>query len=112
MRSFVCFLIVFLSSTRLDAGISEIIGDVENPNGQPFMMSLGIEKNVHSFTYYDQSTFYVILPVSNIITLKYRENVIYKEDMVVLQSEHDKIQNLDKHYSLEFHLPLYKLWEK
>ena len=110
MKSF--SLIVFLSAGVLNAGINEIVRGVDNPNGQPFMMSVGIEKNVHSFKYYDQSTFYVTLPVSNIITLKYRENVIYQEDMVVLQSEHDKIQNLDKHYSLEFHLPLYKLWEK
>ena len=106
------FLIVFLSIGALNSGINEIVRGVDNPNGQPFMMSVGIEKNVHSFKYYDQSTFYVTLPVSNIITLKYRENVIYQENMVVLQSEHDKIQNLDKHYSLEFHLPLYKLWEK
>jgi hypothetical protein len=54
----------------------------------------------------------VTLPVSNIVTLKYRENVTYQEDMVVLQSQHDMIQDLDKHYSLELHLPLYKLWEK
>ena len=106
------FLIVFLSIGALNAGINEIVRGVDNPNGQPFMMSVGIEKNVHSFKYYDQSTFYVTLPVSNIITLKYRENVIYQEDMVVLQSEHNKIQNLDKHYSLELHLPLYRLWEK
>ena len=112
MKHFICFLTVLFFFGRLDAGLSNFVSDVENPNGQPFMMSLGIEKNVHSFKYYDQSTFYVTLPVSNIITLKYRENVVYQENMIVLQSEHDKILELDKHYSVEFHLPLYKLWEK
>jgi len=112
MKRFICSLIIFLTLTRLDAGISEFVSSAENPNGQPFMMSLGIEKNVHSFKYYDQSTFYVTLPVSNILTLRYRENVVYQEDMIVLQSNHDKILELDKHYSLELHLPLYKLWEK
>ena len=112
MKRFICFLTVLFFLSRLDAGLSNFVSNVENPNGQPFMISLGIEKNVQSFKYYDQSTFYVTLPVSNIITLKYRENVVYQEDMIVLQSEHDKILELDKHYSLEFHLPIYKLWEK
>jgi hypothetical protein len=104
-------LTVFLLVGLLSAGFSEFIKEANNPNGEPFMMSVGIEKNVHSFKYYDQSTFYVTLPVSNIVTLKYRENVTYYEDMMVLQSQHDMIQELDKHYSLEFHLPLYKLWK-
>ena len=26
----------------------------ENPNGEPFLISLGIEKNIHSLKYYDQ----------------------------------------------------------
>ena len=104
-------LTVFLLVGSLSAGFSEFIKEANNPNGEPFMMSVGIEKNVHSFKYYDQSTFYVTLPVSNIVTLKYRENVTYHEDMVVLQSDHDMIQELDKHYSLEFHFPLYKLWK-
>lgn len=104
-------LTVFLLVGLLSAGFNEFIKEANNPNGEPFMMSVGIEKNVNSFKYYNQSTFYVTLPVSNIVTLKYREHVTYQEDMVVLQSQHDMIQNLDKHYSLEFHLPLYKLWE-
>jgi len=112
MKHFICFLTVLFFLSRLDAGLSDFVSDVENPNGQPFMMSLGIEKNIHSFKYYDHSTFYLTIPVSNIITFKYRENVVYQEEMVILQSEHDKIQNLDKHYSLEFHLPVYKLWKK
>ena len=104
-------LTVFLLVGSLSAGFSEFIKEANNPNGEPFMMSVGIEKNVHSFKYYDQSTFYVTLPVSNIVTLKYRENVTYQEDMVILQSQHDKIDALDKHYSMELHLPLYKLWK-
>ena len=104
-------LTVFLLVGLLSAGFSEFIKEANNPNGEPFMMSVGIEKNVHSFKYYNQSTFYVTLPVSNIVTLKYRENVTYQEDMVVLQSQHDKIDALDKHYSMELHLPLYKLWK-
>jgi hypothetical protein len=95
----------------LNAGFSEFIKEASNPNGEPFMMSVGVEKNVHSFKYYDQSTFYVTLPMSNIMTFKYRENVTYEEDMVVMLSDHNKINTLDKHYSLEFHLPLYKLWK-
>ena len=102
--------VLLITVATLSAGISEFIKEVSNPNGEPFMVSLGIEKNVHSFKYYDQSTFYVTLPVSNIITLKYRENVAYQENMIVFQSEHDMIQALDKHYTLELHLPLYKIW--
>ena len=83
-----------------------------NPNGKPFLVSLGIEKNIQSFKYYDKSTFYITVPISDMMTFKYRENVSYTDQMVVLQSEHDKIENLDKHYTLEFHLPLYKIWEK
>lgn len=102
--------VLLITVATLSAGISEFIKEVSNPNGEPFMVSLGIEKNVHSFKYYDQSTFYVTLPVSNIVTLKYRENVTYQENMIVFQSEHDMIQTLDKHYTLELHLPLYKIW--
>ena len=102
--------VLLITVAALSAGISEFIKEVSNPNGEPFMVSLGIEKNVHSFKYYDQSTFYVTLPVSNIVTLKYRENVVYQENMIVFQSEHDMIQTLDKHYALELHLPLYKIW--
>ena len=102
--------VLLITVATLSAGISEFIKEVSNPNGEPFMVSLGIEKNVHSFKYYDQSTFYVTLPVSNIVTLKYRENVAYQENMIVFQSEHDMIQTLDKHYTLELHLPLYKIW--
>lgn len=102
--------VLLITVATLSAGISEFIKEVSNPNGEPFMVSLGIEKNVHSFKYYDQSTFYVTLPVSNIVTLKYRENVAYQENMIVFQSEHDMIQTLDKHYALELHLPLYKIW--
>ena len=85
--------------------------EYENPNGKPFLISIGIEKNVHSLKYYDQSTFYLTAPISKLISLKYRENVKYEEDMVVLQSKHDKILYLDKHYALEFHLPFYALFK-
>ena len=102
--------VLLITVATLSAGISEFIKEGSNPNGEPFMVSLGIEKNVHSFKYYDQSTFYVTLPVSNIVTLKYRENVAYQENVIVFQSEHDMIQTLDKHYALELHLPLYKIW--
>ncbi len=102
--------VLLITVATLSAGISKFIKEVSNPNGEPFMVSLGIEKNVHSFKYYDQSTFYVTLPVSNIVTLKYKENVAYQENMIVFQSEHDMIQTLDKHYTLELHLPLYKIW--
>ena len=83
-----------------------------NPHGKPFLVSLAIEKNIQSFKYYDESTFYITLPISDLVTLKYRENVSYKNQMIVLQSEHDMIETLDKHYTVEFHLPLYKIWEK
>ena len=102
-------IVIFLSI--LNAGFSEFVKEVDNPNGEPFMVSLGIEKNVNSFKYYNESSFYVTLPLSNIMTFKYRENVTYEEDMVVMLSDHDKINTLDKHYSFEFHLPLYKLWK-
>ncbi|MAA51367.1 MAG: hypothetical protein CMG76_02455 [Candidatus Marinimicrobia bacterium] len=102
-------IVIFLGI--LKAGFSEFVKEVDNPNGEPFMVSLGIEKNVHSFKYYNESSFYVTLPLSNIMTFKYRENVTYDEDMVVMLSDHDKINTLDKHYSLEFHLPLYKIWK-
>ena len=35
----------------------------------------------------------------------------YSEDMIVLKSEHDKIEHLDKHYSLEIHLPVFALFK-
>ena len=104
-------IVIVIFVGMLNAGFSEFIKEASNPNGEPFMMSVGVEKNVHSFKYYDQSTFYVTLPMSNIMTFKYRENVTYEEDMVVMLSDHNKINTLDKHYSLEFHLPLYKLWK-
>ena len=105
------FVAIVIFAGMLNAGFGEFIKEASNPNGEPFMMSMGVEKNVRSFKYYDQSTFYVTLPVSNIMTFKYRENVTYEEDMVVMLSDHGKINTLDKHYSLEFHLPLYKLWK-
>ena len=84
--------------------------DYENPNGEPFLISIGIEKNVDPFKYYNESSFYVTAPINKMLTFKYRENVIYSEDMIILQSEHDKIQHLDKHYCLEFHLPVFALF--
>ena len=105
------FIVIAIFTGMIYAGFSEFVKELDNPNGEPFMVSLGIEKNVHSFKYYNESSFYVILPLSNIMTFKYRENVTYEEDMVVMLSDHDKINTLDKHYSFEFHLPLYKLWK-
>ena len=105
------FVAKVIFAGMLNAGFSEFVKEADNPNGEPFMVSMGIEKNVHSFKYYNESSFYVTLPVSNILTFKYRENVAYEEDMVVMLSDHDKINSLDKYYSLEFHLPLYKLWK-
>ena len=83
----------------------------ENPNGEPFLISVGIEKNIDSFKFYNQSSFYITAPINRLITFKYRENVTYSEKMVILKSEHDKIQFLDKYYSLEFHLPLFALFK-
>ena len=85
--------------------------DYENPNGNPFLISIGIEKNIDSFKYYNESSFYVIAPISKLITFKYRESVKYSEDMTILKSEHDKIEHLDKHYSLELHLPIFALFK-
>ena len=94
------------------AGFGDLFkSDFDNPNGEPLLVSIGVEKNIHSFRYYDQSTFYITAPISRMITLKYRENVKYKEDMIVLQSEHSKILYLDKHYALEFHLPLFAFFK-
>ena len=110
------FLSIFMILTSgLNAGIGKYYNNLnsgENPNGEPFLISLGIENNIHSFKYYDESTFYVTLPISNILTIKYRENVQYQDDVIILKSEHDMIESLDKHYTLEFHLPLYKFWKK
>tara|TARA_B100000579_G_C22049924_1_gene496506 strand:+ start:166 stop:501 length:336 start_codon:yes stop_codon:yes gene_type:complete len=83
----------------------------DNPNGKPFLISIGIEKNIDSFKYYNESSFYVTAPINKLITFKYRENVKYLYDMIILKSEHDKIQSLDKHYSLEVHLPIFALFQ-
>tara|TARA_B100000959_G_C14681971_1_gene500998 strand:- start:215 stop:553 length:339 start_codon:yes stop_codon:yes gene_type:complete len=112
MKRLIFVLISILLSAFVNADINDFLKNNENPNGEPFVVSIGIEKNIHSFKYYDQSTFYVTLPISAILTFKYRENVQYQEDMVVLKSEHDMIESLDKHYALELHLPIYKLWDK
>jgi hypothetical protein len=105
-------LIFLLSFTFIFSGFNDLFNiDYENPNGDPFLISLGIEKNVDSFKYYNESSFYVIAPISKLLTLKYRESVQYSEDMIILKSEHNKIQNLDKHYSLELHLPVFALFK-
>ena len=70
-----------------------------------------IEKNINEFKYYNESSFNITVPISKLITLKYVENVKYSEDMIVLQSEHDMIEHLDKYYSLEMHLPLFELFK-
>ena len=111
MKTISIYIFVFLLSF-LEAGTSDFFKNNENPNGKPFVLSLGLEKNIHSFKYYNESTFYLTLPLSNILTLKYRENVQYGEDMEVFKSKHDMIELLDKHYALELHLPIYKLWNK
>ena len=112
MKRLIFILISISSIAFLSADINNFFKNNENPNGEPFVVSIGIEKNISSFKHYDQSTFYVTLPISDILTLKYRENVQYQEDMVLLQSEHDMIEFLDKHYALELHLPIHKLWNK
>tara|TARA_Y100001968_G_C19218902_1_gene648670 strand:+ start:367 stop:702 length:336 start_codon:yes stop_codon:yes gene_type:complete len=105
-------LIPMLLLTFVFSGISNPFKvDYENPNGEPFLISIGIEKNINSFKYYNQSSFYVTAPINKMLTLKYRENVKYSDDMIVLKSEHDKIQYLDKHYSLELHLPVFALFQ-
>ena len=83
----------------------------ENPNGQPLLISMGIEKNINSFKYYNESSFYITAPISKLVTLKYRENVIYSEEMAILKSDHNKIQNLSKHYSIELHIPMFALFK-
>ena len=112
MKRLIFILISISSIAFLSGDINNFFKNNENPNGEPFVVSIGIEKNIRSFKHYDQSTFYVTLPISDILTLKYRENVQYQEDMLVLQSEHDMIESLDKHYALELHLPIHKLWNK
>ena len=104
-------LIMLIGNLVFPGMLDELLKDSENPNGEPFLLSLGIEKNIHSFKYYNESTFYITLPLSKMVTIKYRENVSYQEDMAFLKSEHDMIENLDKHYSLELHLPIYKIWK-
>ena len=105
-------LIFLLSFTFIFSGFNDLFNiDYENPNGDPFLISLGIEKNVDSFKYYNESSFYVIAPISKLLTFKYRESVQYSKDMIILKSEHNKIQNLDKHYSLELHLPVFALFK-
>ena len=104
-------ILFLLSFTFLFSGISNPFNaDYENPNGDPFLISIGVEKNIDSFKYYNESSFYITAPISKLITFKYRENVKYSEDMIVLKSEHDKILHLDKHYSLELHLPVFALF--
>ncbi len=110
MKQLILVFVLFL--TFPNAAINDFFKDSENPNGEPFVLSLGIEKNVHSFKYYNESTFYVTLPISRVLTVRYRENVQYQEDMEVFKSKHDMIQNLDKHYALELHLPIHKIWNK
>ena len=113
MKRIILILALMISINTLYANIFQNLNSmVENPNGEPFLISLGIEKNIDSFKYYNESTFYITLPISKILTIKYRENVQYQDDMIILKSEHNMIESLDKHYALEFHLPLYKLWEK
>ena len=105
------YLSILILFNSIFAGFNDFFkAEYENPNGEPFLVSLGIEKNVSSFKFYDQSTFYVTAPINKLITLKYRENVKYTEQMVILKSEHEKIDYLDKHYSLELHLPIYALF--
>ena len=102
---FICFIVLYFFSVVLHAN------EFKNPNGKPFLVSFGIEKNIDSFKYYNESSYYVTIPISNMITFKYRENVKYSQDMVVLKSEHDKIDFYDRYYSLEMHLPVYKLFK-
>lgn len=105
-------LIFLLSLTFIFPGFKSLSNiDYENPNGDPFLISIGIEKNVDSFKYYNQSSFYIIAPISKLLTFKYRESVEYSQDMIILKSEHNKIENLDKHYSLELHLPVFALFK-
>ena len=109
MKKIIC-IVVMLSMSF--AGIKEFLNsEYENPNGQPFLVSIGIEKNINEFKYYNESNFNITVPVSKLITLKYTESVKYSEDMVVLQSEHNMIEHLDKYYSLEMHLPLFELFK-
>ena len=82
----------------------------KNPNGKPFLISFGIEKNIDSFKYYNESRYYMTVPITNMVTFKYRETVTYSEDMIVMQSKHDKIDFYDRYYTLELHLPVYKLF--
>ena len=109
MKTIICTIVVFSMSF---AGIKEFLNSkYENPNGQPFLVSIGIEKNIKGFQYYNESSFNITVPISKLITLKYVENVSYSEDMTVLQSEHDMIEHLDKYYSIEMHLPLFELFK-
>tara|TARA_B100000131_G_C17986173_1_gene560656 strand:+ start:90 stop:422 length:333 start_codon:yes stop_codon:yes gene_type:complete len=110
MKQFILVFILFL--TFSSAAFNNFFKDSENPNGDPFVLSLGIEKNIHSFKYYNQSTFYATLPISKLLTVRYREHVQYQEDMEIFKSKHDMIQDLDKHYALELHIPIYKIWNK
>ena len=65
MKQFILVFILFL--TFSSAAFNNFFKDSENPNGDPFVLSLGIEKNIHSFKYYNQSTFYANLCYFKII---------------------------------------------
>ena len=109
MRIIICTIVILSTSF---AGVKEFLNsEYENPNGQPFLVSIGIEKNINKFKYYNESSFNVTVPISKLITLRYVENVKYSEEMIILQSEHDMIEHLDKYYSLEMHLPLFELFK-
>ena len=109
MKTIIIAIIIYSTSF---AGIKEFLNtEYENPNGEPFLVSIGVEKNINKFKYYNESNFNITLPISKLITLKYVENVKYSKDMIVLQSEHDMIEHLDKYYSIEMHLPLFELFK-
>ena len=48
MKPIISIIIIFSISF---AGVKDFLNsDYENPNGQPFLVSIGIEKNINDFT--------------------------------------------------------------
>ena len=116
---------IFVCST-LSAGLFSRFSNLENPNGEPFTLTVSTSIN----TYLDHKAsggYHCKLPISSLLSVNagiyrdYRLSIAGREPGEHSHYSHQpdwedgrkwlQAQNI-RYYGMELHLPIYKLWKR
>ena len=87
----------------LSTNLKAVDCDFENPNGNPFLLSI---------TKGSGENFGISMTISKWATIKYNVNENDHYELSNADASLNKISQVSNEIQLEVHIPLYKLWEK